>query len=584
MTTERRKGQSRAKERTDPQSDRREAGAADGGRKETHAAGPRNGQRGAQHRENAGTKAAVTPRELALDILMEILERGALSHVVLYQALSKYQYLDRQDRAFITRAVEGTLEYQIQIDYIIDRYSRTKVQKMKPLIRTLLRMSVYQILYMDRIPDSAVCNEAVKLAAKRRFEGLKGFVNGILRSIVREKDTLNAGSASQALCTHGNMSSASQAFYSHGDAEGRRSLSHSGTIGGPPGDWGGGADPWPDDSIRYSMPPWLITLWTEAYGEDAARGMLAAFLKESPFSVRCNTDRAPEGEILESLRLQGVSVTKNAYAEDMLYLKDFDYPERLTAFQTGLITAQDLSSACVAKAAGLKAGDTVLDVCGAPGGKALHAASLLLRAWQDDRSGSGSAGEELRPADIVSGAAAGLPKDSPRMGHIFVRDISERKAEMICGNVRRCGYEDLVTVQVWDALVLDEDMTEKADVVFADLPCSGLGVIGRKPDIKRRVRPEDIEVLAELQRDILSVVWQYVKPGGILVYSTCTASPKENTGNREWFLTNYPFEPVDITGRLGNRISAATMAEGYIQLLPGQYPCDGFFLAVMRRR
>ncbi len=476
------------------------------------------GQRG------AGAKASVTPRELALDILIEVLERGALSHVVLRQALSKYQYLDKQDRAFITRVVEGTLEYQIQIDYIIDRYSRTKVQKMKPLIRTLLRMSVYQILYMDRIPDSAVCNEAVKLAAKRRFEGLKGFVNGILRSIAREKDAQSAAGAV------------------------------SGTVKED------GADPWPDDSVRYSMPRWLIELWTEAYGEDAARGMLEAFLMERPFSVRCNPDRASEEEIMESLRLQGVTVMKNAYAEDMLYLEDFDYPERLTAFQAGLITAQDLSSACVAKAAGLKAGDTVLDVCGAPGGKALHAASILRRLCRDGQAG-----------------------DASEPGHIYVRDISERKAGMICGNVSRCGYEDLITVQIRDALVLDEDMTERADVVFADLPCSGLGVIGRKPDIKGRVRPEDIDALAALQRRILSVVWQYVKPGGILVYSTCTVSPCENTGNRDWFLANHPFEPVDITGRLGRRIVADTMTEGYIQLLPGQYPCDGFFLAVMRR-
>ncbi|MBQ6833283.1 MAG: 16S rRNA (cytosine(967)-C(5))-methyltransferase, partial [Lachnospiraceae bacterium] len=129
-------------------------------------------------------------REVVLDILMEILEKGNLSHLILKQALEKYQYLEKQDRAFITRITEGTLEYLIQIDAVINRYSKVKVGKMKPVIRTIMRMSVYQLLYMERVPDSAVCNEAVKLAKKRKFQGLTGFVNGVLRNISREKETI----------------------------------------------------------------------------------------------------------------------------------------------------------------------------------------------------------------------------------------------------------------------------------------------------------------------------------------------------------------------------------------------------------
>ena len=129
-------------------------------------------------------------REIVLDILAEVLDKGSFVHLVLNQALRKYQYLDKSDRAFITRVTEGTLEYLLQIDYIINKYSKTKTDKMTPLIRNLLRMSVYQILYMDRVPDSAACNEAVKLAVRRRFTGLKGFVNGVLRTISREKASL----------------------------------------------------------------------------------------------------------------------------------------------------------------------------------------------------------------------------------------------------------------------------------------------------------------------------------------------------------------------------------------------------------
>ena len=167
-------------------------------------------------------KSGKNVRELTLDILYEILEEGAFSHVVLSQALSKYQYFEKSDRAFITRVTVGTLEYLIQIDFVLDQFSKTKTEKMKPLIRTLLRMSVYQILYMDRIPDSAVCNEAVKLAEKRRFQGLKGFVNGVLRTISREKENLTFS----------------------------------------------------DDSIAFSMPSWILSLWKETYDQSVIRKML----------------------------------------------------------------------------------------------------------------------------------------------------------------------------------------------------------------------------------------------------------------------------------------------------------------------
>ncbi len=436
-------------------------------------------------------------RELALDILMEILERGGLSHVVLGQALGKYQYLEKQDRAFVTRVAEGTLEYRIQIDWILDQVSRTATERMKPLIRCLLRMSAYQILYMDRIPDAAVCNEAVKLAKKRRFQGLSGYVNGVLRSVSRQK----------------------------------------------------GKFVFPDDSIRYSMPRWLIDRWEAQYGPEITGGMLRAFLEQRPISVRCHLDRAGKDEIRLSLQSQGVTVTEHPYADDLLYLEHVDHMEALEAFRKGLITAQDPGSACVAKAAGIRKGDTVLDVCGAPGGKTLHALSILQGT-----------------------------------GRVYARDISERKAALIGENLARCGYGGQAEVAVWDARVPDETMTGRADVVLADLPCSGLGVIGRKPDIKARIRPEDVETLAALQREILSVVWRCVKPGGTLVYSTCTVTKEENEENRDWFLREFPFEPADIRGRLEGFGGEESLAKGYLQLFPGRYPCDGFFLAVMRRK
>ncbi|MCI8516858.1 MAG: 16S rRNA (cytosine(967)-C(5))-methyltransferase RsmB [Hungatella sp.] len=444
-------------------------------------------------KEKEGTR--VNARELTLDILMEILERGALSHVVLRQALDKYQYLDKQDRALITRLTDGTLEYLIQIDYILGQYSRTPVSGMKPLIRTLLRMSVYQILYMDRIPDSAVCNEAVKLAQKRHFHGLKGFVNGVLRTVAREKGNLE----------------------------------------------------FPDESIRYGMPRWILELWRETYPEETVRAMMSSFLEKSPFTVRLSVNRAGRAQILESLARQGVTVKDSGYTDDVVFLEGIDYLEKLEAFCEGWIHVQDLGAAMIAAAAAPQKGDYCIDVCGAPGGKSLHV------------------------ADLLDGT-----------GFVEVRDLSPAKVALIQENIDRSGYANIKAVE-WDALVFSPESAEKADLLIADLPCSGLGILGRKPDIKYRMTPEAVEELVRLQRRMLSVVWQYVKPGGTLVYSTCTVDKKENEENAAWFVENYPFRAVNIEGRLGEMLQSDTMKQGYLQLLPGTYPGDGFFLAVFER-
>ena len=232
----------------------------------------------------------------------------------------------------------------------------------------------------------------------------------------------------------------------------------------------------------------------------------------------------------------------------MLYLSGYDHLEALEAFQNGWIQVQDLSSSLVGMAAAPKEGSQVLDVCGAPGGKSLHIADLL----------KGS-------------------------GHVTVRDLSDYKVQMIEDNIDRSGFSN-ISAEVWDALELDEELVETMDLVVADLPCSGLGILGKKPDIKNRVKPEDLDSLAELQREILSVVWQYVKPGGMLVYSTCTIDKKENEENVAWFQEHFPFEPVNIEGRLGEKLKAETMKQGYFQILPGVYPCDGFLLSVMKRK
>ncbi len=438
-------------------------------------------------------------REMILDILMEVLEKNQYSHLVLSKALAKYQYLEKADRSFIKRVVDGTVEYCLQIDFILNSYSKVKVTKMKPVIRTILRMSVYQILYMVRVPDSAACNEAVKLAEKRGFFGLKGFVNGVLRNISRNKEKLM----------------------------------------------------FPDDSIRYSCPQWILDLWKQSYPEETVKRILTAFLEKQVLMARCNINRISMEEILASLQKQGVEAVPAVEGSAVLSLQGVDYLEGLEAFRRGWLQIQDISSSLVGDAVGIREGEQVLDVCGAPGGKSLHAADLL--------RGTGS---------------------------VTVRDLSEAKVALIEDNIARSGFTN-IRAEIWDALEFDSEFEEKADVVFADLPCSGLGIIGRKPDIKYNASPEKLLELSKLQREILSVVWRYVKPGGRICFSTCTINPGENEENRSWFLEHFPFEPVDITGRLGREFetgSEKTVQEGYLQLLPGIHPCDGFFLSVMQRK
>ena len=433
-------------------------------------------------------------REIVLDILMEILEKGSLSHLVLKQALEKYQYLEKQERAFITRITEGTLEYLIQLDAVINRYSKVKVNKMKPVIRTLLRMSVYQILYMERVPDSAVCNEAVKLAKKRKFQGLTGFVNGVLRSIAREKENLSFTSAAE----------------------------------------------------RYAIPQWMFDMWEKDYGKETAETIAASFLEDRPLTVRCNTSLASVEEIRERLLDQGIQSTVSEISETMLSLQGYDYLDMVEVFYEGKITVQDTSSSMVGIVASPKKGDFVLDVCSAPGGKSLHV------------------------ADLLEGT-----------GLVESRDLTEYKIGLVEENIARCGFTNMQTM-VWDATEFDPSMEGKADIVIADLPCSGLGIIGKKPDIKMRLKEEELDSLQTLQREILSVVSRYVKPGGTLIYSTCTINKKENEENADWIAEQLPFKKKEIASLLPEALKKDCV-ENRIQLLPGIHPCDGFFISAFEK-
>lgn len=427
-------------------------------------------------------------REIILDILLEISGQNEYSNILITAVLNKYDYLEPREKAFIKHVAEGTLERRIQIDYVLDRYSKVPVRKMKPLIRELLRMSVYQILFMENVPDAAVCNEAVKLAKKRRFQTLQGYVNGVLRTIVREKDKIP---------------------YPERDKDIVRYF-----------------------SVCYSMPEWLVRHFQKAYGDEKTEKILQGFLERQPVCVRIdeNLEEETRKEILDAWKRDGVKVKSHPALSYAFLLEGTEGISRLYGYQEGYFTVQDVSSMMVVEKAGIQTGNVVLDVCAAPGGKTMHAACKL----------HGS-------------------------GRVIACDVTEYKTQKIEENCERLGYEN-VTVRVQDARVFDETLEEKADIVIADVPCSGLGVIGKKQDIKYRVTEESLQQITELQREIIRNVVRYVKPGGTLMYSTCTINSGENEKMVEWICEQFGFEK--------NRM---------VQLLPGIDETDGFFYARLRR-
>lgn len=385
-------------------------------------------------------------------MLLAIDRDGQYSHLVLRDVLDKYQYLSKQERAFLTRLTEGTVERMLTLDYVIDQFSKTKVKKMKPLIRELMRLSVYQIMYMDGVPDSAVCNEAVKLARKRGFSGLSGFVNGVLRSVARGwKDVT-----------------------------------------------------FQNESVRYSVPEWIIDGWNADYGRDVTEKMLEAFMQPAKITVRTNTQKCTPEELKDRLSQEGVTVEAIEGISYAFALSGFDYLAGLGSFQDGWFYVQDISSMTVAHAADPKKGDYIIDVCAAPGGKSSHLAELL--------DGSGM---------------------------VEARDLTEYKVGLIEENILRHDLHNMKAVQQ-DATLFDETSVEKADILICDLPCSGLGVIGRKSDIRYKMTAEKAHDLAVLQQEMLDTVWKYVKRGGKLIYSTCTIHKEENEDNVAAFLQKHP--------------------------------------------
>ena len=418
-------------------------------------------------------------RNIVLNMLSATLEKGQLSHLVINDTFADEQ-LTAQDRAFVNRVYSGTLEKLVYLDYVIEQFSSVKLKKMKPLVRNILRMSLYQMKFMDSVPDYTCIDEAVRLTRKRGLANLTGFVNGILRNIQRESDKLEL-----------------------------------------------------PDYVKTCAPKWLYDLVRNQYGAATAERFFDAVQQtDNETIIRFNLIKDTSEHIIRLLeddgcRVRHIEGTQNAYA-----ISGFEKLTGLAAFKQGLIIMQDISSMMAVELAadGRIKNELTIDVCAAPGGKSLYMA------------------EKYPEARIIS------------------RDLTEYKVGLIKENIKRLGIKNIET-QVYDATVQDRSMTGKADIVIADLPCSGLGVIRRKPDIMYRLKPGDLTNLMLLQRKILETVKHYIKPGGILLFSTCTINKQENAENTRWFLGNNPDFELEIER----------------QLIPGTDDCDGFYAARMKK-
>lgn len=433
-------------------------------------------------------------RDAAFSILWAVENKQAYSNLLLHQTIESYG-ISAKNRGLLTEITYGTLQHQMTLDYYLEPYLKGKIE---PWVKTLLRMSLYQIVYLDRIPSHAVVHEAVEIAKRRGHGGVASLVNGVLRSVQRS---------------------------------GVRSFN---TI----------ADPIEKISIETSHPAWMIKRWAEQFGLEKTREMALENNKIPSQTVRVNTVRATVEEAIEMLESEGLEAVPSKIIPECLVVTG-GQPARTATFEKGFITIQDESSMLPSYALQLEPGMKVLDMCAAPGGKSTHIAEKL------NNEGV------LYSMDLHPHKVKLIKESADRLGHTVIEtDVGDGKK-----SVERFGKEQF-------------------DRVLVDAPCSGLGVIKRKPDIKYTKKEEDFSRLQEIQIELLDQAAQLLKPDGILVYSTCTVDNMENRGTAERFLKEHPdMEKIQVSlpEALGIKHT------GFVQVFPQDFGSDGFFIAAFRK-
>jgi len=421
-------------------------------------------------------------RKTAYQTLIDVESKKAYSNIALNHKIAVNK---PGNPAFVRELTYGVLERKITLDYFIDQLLSEGIDSLRIPEITILRMGVYQLGYMDSVPEYAAINECVELA-KKYCKGRAGLINGVLREYQNKK------------------------IYMTLPARDEDEIRHL--------------------SIKYSYAPWIIELWLNYYDKPFVEKLLAAGNETPPMTVRANWLKIRKDDLKKVLKERGFEAEDGKLCQNALNVKGSKLLDS-DLYKYGLFTPQDESSMLVSEKIGVKQGDLVMDVCAAPGGKTTAIAERMNNT-----------------------------------GKIIASDIYRRKLDIVDKEAKRLGITNIET-RSWDATRVDSTMVKRADRVLVDAPCSGLGVIRRKPEIKYKEESDELMLLPKKQEAILSASASYVKPGGTLVYSTCTINPQENEMVIDEFLKrNRDFEKVD-----------------RILLLPNVNGTDGFFICVMKR-
>jgi len=443
-----------------------------------------------------------TARETALKILYDVDEHGAYSNISMSKHFNEHD-LKNIDKAFITELVNGTIKWRLTIDNVIEQNSTIKIKKMSGFILNILRLGVYQLLYLDKIPKSAACDESVKLAKRYGNKGSVGFVNAVLRNISRNIESIKYPAKDKGITEY--------------------------------------------LSVKYSHPKWLVKEWTKEFGETFTESLLDSDNKNPNLCIRVNTIKTTKEELVQKLLDIGIEAVESNYIDEALVIKEAKDLFKSDLFELGYFQVQDESAMIVTKVLDPKEDELILDVCSAPGGKATHIAQKM-----------------------------------NNKGTVIARDNYRHKVRLIENLTEKLGTV-IVKAELFDAETVDEKLIGKADRVIVDAPCTGLGILRRKPDIKWSRKPNDKEELVEIQKRILNCASKYVKINGILVYSTCTIGKKENDDVVSNFLIeNTDFAPSEIAEYLPDNLKKEA-ENSSIQLFPNRDDTDGFFIARMKR-